>query len=85
MPNAQEVLEWMEWKDREKKLKENMTNDEWRRTCSTEEFAKFVEKVMDYGAFCATKDDFSWEYCKECGCPWCVIGFEGWLKKKHEE
>ena len=45
MPNAQEVLEWMDWKDREKKLKENMTNDEWRRTCSTEEFAKWLYDI----------------------------------------
>lgn len=49
MPNAQEVLEWMEWKEREKKLKENMTNDEWRRTCSTEEYATWLWKNIDNG------------------------------------
>lgn len=45
MTNAKGVLEWMEWKEREKKLKENMTNDEWRRTCSTEEFAKWIYDI----------------------------------------
>lgn len=42
MTNAKGVLEWMAW---EKKRKANMTNDEWRRTCSTEEFAKWIYDI----------------------------------------
>ena len=45
MTNAKGVLEWMEWKDREKKLKANMTNEEYIRSCSTEELAKLVYKI----------------------------------------
>lgn len=37
MTNAKGVLEWMEWKEREKKLKANMTNEEWFCGLSTEE------------------------------------------------
>jgi len=37
MPNAQEVLEWMEW---EKKRKATMTNEEWFCQLSTEEKVK---------------------------------------------
>ena len=29
------------------KQKKPMTNDEWRRTCSTEEFAEFIRKQRD--------------------------------------
>ena len=39
MPNAQEVLEWMEW---EKKRKENMTNEEWFCSLPIEEKAKTI-------------------------------------------
>ena len=45
MTNAKGVLEWMEWKKREKELKANMSNDEWRRTCSAEEFAKWIYDI----------------------------------------
>ena len=64
---------------------EPLTNDEWRRACSAEEFAKFVEKAMDYGAFCQTKDDFNPKMCKKCGCPWCKNGFMEWLKEIHDD
>ena len=42
MPNAQEVLDWMEW---EKKRKANMTNEEYIRSCSTEELAEWIVKI----------------------------------------
>ena len=45
MTNAKGVLEWMEWKKREKALKENMTNEEYIRSCSTEELAKLIYKI----------------------------------------
>lgn len=42
MTNAKGVLEWMEWKEREKELKANMTNEEWFDTLSTKEKAKWL-------------------------------------------
>lgn len=42
MTNAKGVLEWMEWK---KKRKANMTNEEYIRSCSTEELAKLIYKI----------------------------------------
>ena len=42
MPNAQEVLEWIAW---DKERKANMTNEEYIRTCSTEELAKLIYKI----------------------------------------
>ena len=60
-----------------------LTNEEWRRTCSAEEFAKWLTEVTDY--------------CFECGlninngvlCPFgkCIDkehDAETWLKEKHE-
>ena len=43
MTNAKDVLEWMEWKE---KREREMTNEEWRKTCSTEEFAEALTKVV---------------------------------------
>jgi hypothetical protein len=42
MPNAQEVLDWIEW---DKERKANMTNEEYIRACSTEELAKLIYKI----------------------------------------
>ena len=39
MTNAKGVLEWMEW---EKKHKANMTNEEWLRSCNTEQLAEWI-------------------------------------------
>ena len=49
MTNAKGVLDWLEWKKREKKLKENMTNKEYIRTCSTEELADVIADVYLLG------------------------------------
>ena len=46
-----------------------MTNDEWRRTCSTEEFAEWLENKMMFAA-------------KEQG-TFTAKGWENWLKEKH--
>lgn len=74
MTNAKGVLEWMEWKEREKKLKENMTNEEWRRTCSTEEFAKWMaEEKMCRGYFIFPSMEEAIQDALE------------WLNEKHEE
>ena len=61
-----------------------LTNEEWRRTCSAEEFAKWLTEVT--------------EYCFECGlninnnvlCPFkkCIdkeCDALDWLKEKHHE
>ena len=45
MTNAKGVLEWMEWKEREKELKSNMTNEEWFCQLSTEEKAKRIINI----------------------------------------
>ena len=63
---------------------EPLTNEEWRRTCSAEEFAKWLTEVTDY--------------CFECGlninngvlCPFgkCIdkeCDALDWLKEKHHE
>lgn len=56
------------------------TNDEWRKTCSTEEFAKLLYDAMLYGQQC-DKDDVT---CEECGCPWCKTdSISEWLKQPH--
>ena len=70
MPNAQEVLEWMEW---EKKRKENMTNEEWFCALSTEEKAKFLRKV-----YCDGRDDYVGEWYEQE-----EEDFVQWLKEKH--
>ena len=49
MPNAQEVLEWMEW---EKKRKANMTNEQWFCGLSTEEKAKVLYNFFMARTFC---------------------------------
>ena len=46
MTNAKGVLEWMEW---EKKHKANMTNEEWLRSCNTEQLAKWINNIVDDG------------------------------------
>jgi len=42
MPNAQEVLEWIKW---DKERKANMTNEEYIRSCSSEELANLIYKI----------------------------------------
>ena len=76
MPNAQEVLEWMAW---DKERKANMTNDEWRKTCSAEEFAEFICKLTRCCRYS----------CKECPFNgYCAVENSrdaiAWLKEKHE-
>ena len=87
MPNAQEVLEWMDWKEREKKLKANMTNEEWLEQASTEEKAKVLYNFFTARTFC--------HICPENNV--CVIGYKckygngevedfiKWLKQPHKE
>ena len=46
MPNAQEVLDWMEW---EKKRKANMTNEEWFCGLDTEDKAREISDMTAQG------------------------------------
>ena len=58
------------------------TNDEWRKTCSTEEFAKLMSDAMWYGEQCATEGVL----CENCKCPWCKTdSISEWLKQPHRE
>lgn len=82
MPNAQEVLEWMEW---DKERKANMTNEEYIRSCSTEELAKLIYKIAVTDVLMDrffTAEIVNAEIVNE------HIGIkeaEAWLKEKHNE
>ena len=74
MTNAKGVLEWMEWKEKEKKLKENMTNEEYIRSCSTEEMAKAIVCLAHNASALAIK-----YHCADSD----VDAIETWLKQPH--
>ena len=76
MPNAKDVLEWME---RQEQIKREQTNDQWRKNCSAEEFAEFLADIerdaVTYtggGRLFTTKED-DIKYWTE------------WLKEVHKE
>ena len=73
MPNAQEVLEWMDWKDREKKLKANMTNEEWLKQCTTEQLAEILVCMAEDKSEAKTVHKENVGKCVE------------WLKQPHSE
>ena len=74
MTNAQEVLEWLAWKDREKKLKENMTNEEYIRSCSSDELAGAIYEWYSAGYTTG-----------RVGLPLnSITKIVEWLKEKHE-
>jgi hypothetical protein len=85
MPNAQEVLEWMDWKDREKKLKANMTNEEWLQTATTEQLAEWLSEKLDY---CQTMWYWACDKCtwskKHESCVNDKEKWEEWLKQPHQ-
>ena len=76
MPNAQEVLEWMAW---DKERKANMTNEEYIRTCSTEELAKLLYRIgfLSYITGNVLHNAIMQGIQTE-------EAFELWLKEKHE-
>ena len=70
MPNAQEVLEWMEW---DKERKANMTNEEYIRSCSSDELAGEIYEWYSAGYTTG-----------RVGLPLNPItGIVEWLKEKH--
>ena len=84
MPNAQEVLEWMEW---EKKRKATMTNEEWFCELSTEEKAKFILDIKEHCYYCGAKQIPDRERCpfRDGKCRNNLHEFVGWLKEKHND
>ena len=74
MPNAQEVLEWMEW---EKKRKANMTNEQWFCQLPTAEKSEFLSAMVKQAI----------KVYEIHGCTWheTVSWWDGWLKEKHNE
>ena len=87
MTNAKGVLEWMEWKEREKKLKENMTNEE--RFCSlpTEEKAIFLCNELQDDEVGTLANRFERELYSEYPIRPMNAYHEvmRWLKEKHNE
>lgn len=66
-----------------------MTNDEWRRTCSTEEFAEFLHDVQ-FSCNTCTLTSFRLYKSKILKCPLQVScakenGVMEWLKQPHKE
>ena len=55
-----------------------VTNDEWRRTCSAEDFAKFLEDVTSSCYHCGMTDDIS-----QCAFQKHQCNIKEWLKEKH--
>lgn len=58
---------------------EPLTNEEWRRTCSTEEFAKFLEDVTNGCYHCGMTDDIS-----QCAFQKHQCNIKEWLKEKYD-
>ena len=79
MTNAQGVLDWMEWQ----KQRKPQTNEEYIRTCSTEELAEFLRDAGEICSICKYWDDTN---CSEI-CPYGTDrkkAWEKWLKEKHK-
>lgn len=69
------------WAEREQKWNEQNTptNEEWRQTCSTEEFAKFLEDVTSSCYHCGMTDDIS-----QCAFQKHQCNIKEWLKEKYD-
>ena len=61
------------------------TNDEWRKTCSAEEFAELLGNIANNAYFCAINGKTSTCYNRKHCTGYCNYGWEKWLKEKHEE
>lgn len=60
------------------------TNDEWRKTCSAEEFAELLGNIANNAYFCAINGKTSTCYNRKHCTGYCNYGWEKWLKEKHE-
>ena len=59
-----------------------MTNDEWRRICSTEDFAEFINLIIRVGPYENEPKDF-WEHVYGRGGEHGAKSIVAWLKKPH--
>ena len=59
------------------------TNDEWRRTCSTEEFAEFLNLIIRVGPYENEPKDF-WEHVYGRGGDRGAKSIVEWLKEIHK-
>ena len=64
------------------KLDGGQTNDEWRKTCSTEEFAEWVSDIVyECSDKMVQEDGYG---CAVCNLHWCSKqDVLEWLKEKH--
>ena len=60
------------------------TNDEWRRTCSTEDFAEFINLIIRVGPYENEPKDF-WEHVYGRGGEHGAKSIVEWLKQPHRE
>jgi len=72
MPNAQEVLEWMEW---DKERKANMTNEEWFCQLPTTEKSEFLSAMVKQAIKVYAIHGTTWHET--------VSWWDCWLKEKH--
>ena len=74
---------------RSKDFKRNeQTNNEWRKTCSAEEFAAFLSRYIGICAVCKHSDECDYDEDETYNCPYgddnCKA-WESWLKERHTE
>ena len=60
-----------------------LTNDEWRKTCSTEEFAKWISNLAYACMRCGMSNGEA--YCHTGYCIQDEVDAEKWLKEKYNE
>lgn len=63
--------------------KEPMTNEEWRKTCSTEEFAEWISN-LSYACMCCGMNNGE-AYCHTGRCIQDEADAVEWLKEIHDE
>lgn len=62
---------------------EPQTNEEWRKTCSTEEFAEWISNLAYACMRCGMSNGEA--YCRTGYCIQDEADAEKWLKEKHNE
>jgi len=82
-----------DWKDTEKACPIccgsgviEQTNDEWRKTCSTEEFAEFLFHIAYMCSYCGDEAHSSQEKIQQCHFGKCGCqrkDWDAWLKQPH--
>lgn len=63
-----------------------MTNEEFLRSCSTEELAEFITQIADLCHYCGTTKKHGAEcVAKKHGyCAFCSVSVREWLQEKHK-